>query len=896
MHELSAEQSDLKLRSAFFRSVTVVTSAAAIILAGSEGLLFPAACTPVFAVMGWLLAEHVRWFRIPVVVGNLFGVIAFAVAASEFIGGTLESKLLAGSHLIVYLTWIVLILPKGNRQYWWLIALSVLQLAIAGLLSGGVTFGASMLGMLLLLLWTLSVFSLFRVQDQHAARARQRTTDATMRFSEGNAAVSATANAEQRTGDRTDASNPSAADAVQTSAKSQSSLRFLLSFLGLNSLLSRSTAVGSGMRELNQPTILVRNGLQRDPSETWVGWRFRWMVGGSYLISVVLALIVFAAFPRVWVPGSALFGDGSDSESGYRNRLGFTESVQLGDIGEIMLSNERVLAFDILNLKTGRKVDLDRFAEAMQMDEIRFRGNVMAFYKEGVWTRGFEEKGFGRGEDIRRLGEYNQLPSDFRLQITQDPPAAVFAFSPYPVSRVSSTGGARIVQTEISGSLVWLGRPNADNVARTFTVDCPSLEQRPNVTFEFWATPGDLPPNIISQLSRRRFEFASSVYLMDGMEGPMYRRKDGVVVEQSREYSKDNDLEFQLPKLFQIAHAICTENETLVPEAERVQRIVEYLSNSNGFAYSLTPSRQDRSLDPLEDFLINTKSGHCEYYASACVLMLQSVDVPTRLINGYYGAEVNGLSGRFEVRQRHAHAWAEAFVNDRWITVEATPSSDRREDLANAQPVTLISNIQTAISDFWNDGIHQMSAERQQQFFAPVISTSKSLYQTIRDKGLWNTIRQQAANFISSPSSWISWQGGVTSFVLLLVIAGLARLKVFRRLWNGVKALYGRIWPGRRSSRSVIRFYEGFCHLCERNGLNLPPANSALENASLAIARFSNRLSTPDLQTLPSRIAMAFNEVRFGRLSLTDEQAESIGRDLSAFADALKNARHAASK
>lgn len=891
MREMSAEQSDLKLRSTFFRSVTVVTSAAAILLAGSEGQLLPAACTPVFAVLGWLLAEHIRWFRIPVIVGNLFGVIAFAVAANEFMGGTLESKLLAGSHLIVYLTWIVLVLPKGNRQYWWLIALSVLQLAIAGLLSGGVTFGASMLGMLLLLLWTLSVFSLFRVQDLHAARARLPTTEVFPRSTEGDATQSFSAMNARAIDKATSTSGHSTANAAGSSVNSGGSRRFLLSFLGLNHLLSRSSTSGSQRRTPDQPTILVRNGLQRDPSETWVGWRFRWMVGGSYLISVVLALIVFAAFPRVWVPGSALFGDGGETESGYRNRSGFSDSVQLGDIGEIMLSNERVLAFNILNMNTGKNVDLYEFAEAMQMDEIRFRGNVMAFYTEGVWTRGFEEKGFGRGEDIRRLGEYNQLPSDYRLQITQDPPATVFAFSPYPVSRVTTNTGARIVQTEISGSLVWIGGPNAENVARTFSVECPSLQKRPGLTFEFWATPEDLPLDIRSQLFRRRLEFASSVYLMDGMSGSMYRRKDGVIVEQRRNYSQDNDLEFRLPQLFQLANAICTENQQLVPPAERVQRIVRYLSNENGFVYSLKPSRQDRGLDPVEDFLFNTKSGHCEYYASACVLMLQSVDVPARLVNGYYGAEINGLSGRFEVRQRHAHAWAEAFTDDRWVTVEATPSSDRREDLANAQPVTLISNIQTAISDFWNDGIHQMSAERQQQFFAPVISTSKSLFQTIRDRGLWNTIRQQASSFIRSPSSWISWKGGVISFVLLLTIAALARLKVFHKLANGLRTLHGRFWQTRRSSRSVIRFYEGFCHLCERNGLNLPPANSALENASLAIARFNNRLSTPDLQTLPARIAMAFNEVRFGRLSLTDEQAESIGRDLAAFGDALKTAR-----
>ena len=113
---------------------------------------------------------------------------------------------------------------------------------------------------------------------------------------------------------------------------------------------------------------------------------------------------------------------------------------------------------------------------------------------------------------------------------------------------------------------------------------------------------------------------------------------------------------------------------------------------------------------------------------------------------------------------------------------------------------------------------------------------------------------------------------------------------------NVIRTLQGRLWQSRRSSRSVIRFYEGFCHLCERNGLNLPPANSALENASLAFARFNNRLETPDLQTLPTRIAIAFNEVRFGHLSLTDEQAESIHRDLLAFADALKHARTAPSK
>jgi len=879
MSDLSAEQSDAKLRTTFFRSITIVTSAAAIILAGSEGLLFPSAVTPLFALAGWFMAEHVRRFRIPVIVGNLFGILAFSVAANEFLGGTLERKLLAGSHLIVYLTWIVLILPKGNRQYWWLIALSVLQLAIAGLLSGGINFGLSLLAMLLLLLWTLSVFSLFRVQEEHTRKSQLQPAS----------------DYESRAASKFEADRSNAAPAEKFGPSNsppgirEKRKRFLLTFFGLTSLFGRRAQASSSHGSYPvRSGILVRNGLQRDSSEAWVGWKFRGMVGGSYLISVALALIVFAAFPRVWVPGSTLLGAPTPGDSGFRNRTGFSDSVQLGDIGQIMLSNQRVLAFDIVNLQTEKKVSVENFEDAMKMDEIRFRGNVMAWYSDGQWTRGFEEKGFGRGEDIRRLGEFSQLPADFRLNIVQDPPPSIFAFSPYPVSRVTTGSGARIVQTEVSGSLIWIGRSGPENVSRTFTVECPRLDVRPEITFEFWATPEGIPESLADELNERRLEFANSLFLMDGLRGPLFRRQNGVTIPQERTYSKEGDLKFKLPLLYEKANALCTRDGVLIEPAERVQRIVSHLSAENGFRYSLTTTRSDRSLDPVEDFLLNTQSGHCEYYASACALMLQSVQIPARLINGYAGSEVNTLSGKYEVSQRHAHAWVEAFVDNRWQTVDPTPAGDRQDGIASVQSVTFISNIQSALSDFWNDGIHQMSAERQQEFFAPVISTSKSLYETIRDKGLWNTVRNSSVHFLRSPSSWISWQGGVVTFVLLLASAGLVRLNVFRRLRALLQLIPLNLWKRQQTSRSVIRFYEGFCSLCERHGLPLPPSNSALENAALAIQHFNARLVSPELESLPGRIAVAFNEVRFGSLTLTDDQATSIAHDLTMFAEALK--------
>ena len=64
MADRLSEKSDEKLRSIFFRSVTLVTSVSGIILAGSEGILFPAGLTPVFAVLGWILVDHYRWLRL----------------------------------------------------------------------------------------------------------------------------------------------------------------------------------------------------------------------------------------------------------------------------------------------------------------------------------------------------------------------------------------------------------------------------------------------------------------------------------------------------------------------------------------------------------------------------------------------------------------------------------------------------------------------------------------------------------------------------------------------------------------------------------------------------------------------------------------------------------------
>lgn len=806
------DTSDRKLQAAFFRSVTLTTAMAGLVLCHSEGNFFPAVLTPFVAVIAWIFVDHLRWIRLPTWLANVCGLAALTMSVYEFSQGTVEGKLLSGAHMLVYLTCIVLLMQKGHRQYWWLMALTLLQMAVAAVLKTGVFFGGSMLMMMALLLWTLSVFSLYRVMDQHVRRKVKRGS----------------LNLRPR----------------QVSASFTKSLQ------------------SNGRDSL----IQVRDGLQRDTAETWVGWRFRSMVSGSFVVSLVLAVFVFAAFPRVWVPAAAAFAADTASEGGLSSRSGFNDKVTLGRVGRVILSQQRVLLFSVTSLKSRKPVSAEEFAAAIEMDEVRFRGNALGHYHSGIWNVGVR----GRESDISeysrdRIAGSDSSDPEFQVEITQDAPVGTYAFAPYPVWKISVASNSQIHMRPITGAMIWAGKSVSDQ-PRTFTVECPRIDPTSDrkVTFEYWTIPDQVPGHVVEEMKRYARRLARDLYVMANIAD-------------------------ELPRLHELTSQLCTKHGSLIPEADRVRAVLQYLSAENGFTYSTMQTRHDRSIDPVEDFLFNTRSGHCEYFASACALMLQSVQVPARLVNGYYGSDVNTMTGKNEIRQRHAHSWVEAFLDGHWQTLEPTPAAPRREMISAGKADSLISNLQTAISDIWNDGVHNMSAERQKAFFAPVISTSKSLFASIRQQGFFTATWNEIQSFLTSPESWFSWRGGVATFLLLLIGGLISRLHPLARLLRTVQSLLARFSEQQRARRSVIRFYAKFCGLCEQHGMRLSAADSALENGRSSILRFGERLHSAELRQLPIRIATAFNEVRFGKAELTDEQAASIGKDLTDFATALSH-------
>jgi protein-glutamine gamma-glutamyltransferase len=93
------------------------------------------------------------------------------------------------------------------------------------------------------------------------------------------------------------------------------------------------------------------------------------------------------------------------------------------------------------------------------------------------------------------------------------------------------------------------------------------------------------------------------------------------------------------------------------------------------FAYTLKLTGKP-GVDPLAHSLFDTKAGHCEYFASAMSVMLRTLRIPSREVNGFLPGEYNDVGGDYIVRGSDAHSWVEAyFPGVGWLTFDPTPGA-----------------------------------------------------------------------------------------------------------------------------------------------------------------------------------------------------------------------------
>ncbi|MEW8049155.1 MAG: DUF3488 and transglutaminase-like domain-containing protein [Candidatus Thiodiazotropha sp.] len=105
-------------------------------------------------------------------------------------------------------------------------------------------------------------------------------------------------------------------------------------------------------------------------------------------------------------------------------------------------------------------------------------------------------------------------------------------------------------------------------------------------------------------------------------------------------------------------------------DGEIVEQALRFF-NTNPFIYTLSPPTY--LSNPVDEFLFEGRAGFCEHYATSFTQLMRIAGIPSRLILGYQGGEYNELGGYFIIRQYHAHAWSEVWLEGRgWVRIDPT--------------------------------------------------------------------------------------------------------------------------------------------------------------------------------------------------------------------------------
>ncbi|MEZ9596276.1 DUF3488 and DUF4129 domain-containing transglutaminase family protein [Shewanella sp. 10N.261.52.F9] len=118
-------------------------------------------------------------------------------------------------------------------------------------------------------------------------------------------------------------------------------------------------------------------------------------------------------------------------------------------------------------------------------------------------------------------------------------------------------------------------------------------------------------------------------------------------------------------------HALANEFALSYPEPKSRLNAMMRFFTEQPYYYTLRPPRVGEQ--QIDDFLIINKAGFCVHYASAFAFMARATGIPTRLVTGYQGGELNSTAGYYSIYQYMAHAWVEVWLADEgWVRFDPT--------------------------------------------------------------------------------------------------------------------------------------------------------------------------------------------------------------------------------
>jgi protein-glutamine gamma-glutamyltransferase len=776
--------------------------------------------------------EFKRTIRLRVITANLLGVAAFCVAGVELTGNSLESRVLAGAHLLTYLTWIAAFQDKKGRQYWWMLALSVMQVAVASILTERGIFGVLLVFYVFCGMWTLAVFSVYQAYHKF---------------------------------ERADRNLESSADPLQT-GEGQADVK-------IEKSQTKKTKRSSRFRQnmpLHRQSSEYRSAIQLDPDQRWINGRFVVGVVTTSILSLIVGAIFFALVPRMWVGRRTMASSGG---APIQSMTGFTDEVQLGSLGKILESNKPVLQawfFEASNNKPLSIEDVCKRHGFRDEDgfatEPLFRGSVMGRYENGRWYVLEESRQASKLQTPQTHSQDRAVRQEYVLEQTGT--KTLFGIHPIFWADGGDNNRPKVAMDLLTSILMRDDGQDTSSDSFEYAVYSysPTINRPVRIGYH---------PSRIRQISTAKRAILERQF---GVMPAGFEKLTELAQQIQSEIPVD-DLQFSSEE-----NALSVSQKRRIStqyEATRRMRIANavesFLGDSADYSYSLETKIVDNEIDPVEDFLINRKEGHCEYYASAMALMMRSLGIESRLVSGFKGGETS-LSGAYVVAERHAHAWVEVLVGHQWKTFDPTPAS--RSDVV--REVGEDQSVYSAISEFatglWHQRVIRLSEQEQKRsIYEPLGKWLKAKLQQFGPMG------KAIAQHLSDPSGWFSWQTFVAVF--FLVFGGLGIRKLWRRIFaDGFFNLLSKKLLAllksfdRNSSGLRVDFYERFLKILAKQGLTRRASQTHLEFSRAAQNALEDQLSTAGLGHVLDQVARKFYQVRYGDRKLTAaEQAELDG-------------------
>ncbi|TAN52864.1 MAG: DUF3488 domain-containing protein [Methylococcaceae bacterium] len=313
----------------------------------------------------------------------------------------------------------------------------------------------------------------------------------------------------------------------------------------------------------------------------------------------------------------------------------------------------------------------------------------------------------------------------------------------------------------------------------------------------------------------------------------LYALRSYPVYAQKTLTSFERRLGLQLPaNQLDLLYPLVTHWRVGHTDPEVIALALAYFRN-NHFFYTLNPPLLLHH--PIEQFLLETRRGFCEHYATAFVVLMRLAEIPARVVTGYQGGQWNELGKFLEIRQSDAHAWAEVWLEDQgWVRIDPTAAiaPERIEKPFDAASINIESlntpTWQKEVSVLWSKSLRIFWANLDHGWHRWVLSYD-------RDS------RARLLQWFDAAFSW-HWLLGLIAAVLMCCIPFLF--------------LYGRDFFNHHDP--VQRYYLWYCRKLADLGLPRRPCEGPLDYSQRA------SMARPDLAAKISDITRLYVLLRYG--------------------------------